>query len=309
MRRIGILVLVVLGIAAGASAQEFVPLYPAGKLPNSKGTVVKEDIRDERIYAVETPAVRVFLPSDQENKGVGVLICPGGGYARIAYMASGTTLAKWLNTFGVAAFVLDYRLPTSPDLKDPSIGPLQDAQRAMRVIRANAAKWKLDPAKIGVMGTSAGGHLAATLATFTDDFAKVGDDPDALPFGPNFLILVSPVITMGEYAHAGSKANLLGENPSQESINRFSAEKRVTSKTPPTFIVHAADDTAVNVRNSLMFHAALVEAKIPASIHVFPFGGHAIAVRNNPGSTSKWTELCEMWMSEMGILPDKPLRK
>ncbi len=296
-------------LVAGAAAQEIVPIYPAGKMPNSKGTVVKEDIRDERIYTVETPAIRVFLPSDQENKGVGVLICPGGGYARIAYMASGTTLAKWFNTFGVAAFVLDYRLPTSPDLKDPSIGPLQDAQRAMRVIRANAAKWKLDPARIGVMGSSAGGHLAATLGTFTDDFAKVGDDPDALPFGPNFMILVSPVITMGEYTHSGSKTNLLGENPSQELIDRFSVEKQVTEKNPPTFIVHAANDSGVNVRNSLMFHAALIEKKVSASIHVFPFGGHAIAVRNNPGSTSNWTELCEMWMSEIGILPEKPIRK
>lgn len=308
MRHLTKILIVLAILVGGAAAQEIVPIYPAGKMPNSKGTVVKEDIRDERIYTVETPAVRVFLPSDQENKGVGVLICPGGGYVRLAYMSSGTTIAKWFNTFGVAAFVLDYRLPTSPDLKEPSIAPLGDAQRAMRLIRANAAKWKLDPAKIGVMGMSAGGHLAASLGSFTDDYAKIGDDLDALPFAPNFMILVSPVITMGEYAHAGSRKSLLGENPTAEMIEKFSVEKHVTEKNPPAFIVHAANDTGVNVRNSLMFHAALVEKKVPASLHVFPFGGHAIAVRNNPGSTSKWTELCEMWLSEMGIMPDKPIR-
>ncbi len=309
MRYLATFALLLFCFAGDAASQDIVPLYPAGKMPNSKGVEVKEDIRDERIFTVGTPAIRVFLPSVEENKGVGVLICPGGGYARLAYMASGTTLAKWYNSFGVAAFVLDYRLPTSPDLKEPSIAPLQDAQRAMRLIRDNAGAWRINPDKIGVMGSSAGGHLAATLGTFTEDYAKIGDELDAQAFAPNFMVLVSPVITMGEYAHTGSRKNLLGENPSAELVLKFSAEKRVTAQTPPAFIVHAANDTSVNVRNSLMFHAALVEAKVPASIHIFPFGGHMIAVRNNPGSTSKWTELCEMWLTEMGILPDKPIRK
>ncbi len=141
----------------------------------------------------------------QENKGAAVVICPGSGYAHLAYVISGTQLAKWFNSMGVSAFVLKYRLPNSPDLKERQIAPLQDAQRAMRIIRAGAEKWQIKPDKIGVLGTSAGGHLAANLGTATEDFAKINDELDKFPFTPDFMILVSPVITMGEYAHPGSK--------------------------------------------------------------------------------------------------------
>ncbi|MFN2453338.1 MAG: alpha/beta hydrolase [Pyrinomonadaceae bacterium] len=295
-------ILLLFGLPPAASAQEFIPLWEKGKMPDSKGMELKDDIRNERIYQVGSPGFYAFFPSRQENKGAAILICPGGGYSHLAYVISGTQLAKWFNTLGISAFVLNYRLPNSPDVKQREIAPLADAERAMRIIRANAEKWQIEPDKIGVMGTSAGGHLAATLGTATEDFAKINDELDKFPFAPNFMILVSPVITMGEHAHAGSRKNLLGENPSQRLIEKYSLEKQVTPQTPPAFIVHAADDKTVDPRNSLMFYEALLDKKVSASLHIFPNGGHAIALRNNPGSTQAWTTLCEMWLVEMGFI-------
>ncbi|MDQ3748739.1 MAG: alpha/beta hydrolase [Acidobacteriota bacterium] len=288
---------------SAAFAQEFIPLWEKGKMPNSKEIELKDEIRNERIYQVGTPGFYAFFPSQQENKGAAVLICPGGGYERLAYQISGTQLAKWFNAIGISAFVLNYRLPNSLDLKQRETAPLQDAQRAVKIIRANAEKWQIKTEKIGVLGTSAGGHLAANLGTATEDSAKTSDDFDKLSFAPNFMILISPVITMGEYAHAGSKKNLLGENPSKQLIEKYSLEKQVTATTPPAFIVHATDDKAVNPRNSLMFYNSLLDKNISASLHIFPNGGHAIALRNNPGSTETWTNLCEMWLTEMGFIP------
>ena len=284
------------------SAQEFIPLWDKNKMPNSKGTKLEDKIENERVLQVGTPGMYAFFPSLQENKGAAVIICPGGGYERLAYIISGTQLAKWFNSMGVSAFVLKYRLPNSPDLKERQIAPLQDAQRALRIVRSNAEKWSIKPEKIGVIGTSAGGHLAATLGTSTEDVSAIGDALDKIAFDPNFIILVSPVISMGIYAHAGSRKNLLGENPSKDSIEKYSAELQVKSTTPPTFIVHAFDDKAVSVRNSLMFYEALLDKTVSASIHIFPQGGHAIALRNNPGSTDRWTNLCEMWLVEMGFI-------
>ena len=203
--------------------------------------------------------------------------------------------------------MLNYRLPNSPDLKQREIGPLQDAQRAMRLIRANAEKWQIKADKIGVLGTSAGGHLSAMLGTSFEDLAQIGDDFDKYAFEPNFMILISPVITMGDLTHAGSRKNLLGESPSRGLVEKYSLEKQVTTKTPPAFLVHAFDDKAVSVRNSLMFYQGLLEKNISASLHIFPQGGHAIALRNNPGSTETWTNLCEMWLVEMGFIP--PVKK
>jgi len=283
-------------------AQEFIPLWDKDQIPNSRGIELEDKIENERIHQVGTPGMYAFFPSWQQNKGAAVVICPGGGYAHLAYVIGGTQLAKWFNSMGVSAFVLKYRLPDSPDIKERQIAPLQDAQRAVRIIRSNAKKWRIKPDKIGVLGTSAGAHLAADLGTSTEDAAKINDELDKFSFAPNFMILVSPVITMGSHAHAGSKRNLLGANPSKQLIEKYSLERQVTPATPPAFVVHAFDDKAVNVRNSLMFYEALLDRKISASLHIFPNGGHAIALRNNPGSTETWTKLCEMWLVEMGLV-------
>jgi acetyl esterase/lipase len=300
--RINIILLVLLITAPIISAEESITLWPDGKMPNSKGLKLEEIVANQRITQVDTPVMYAFFPSKDENKGSAVLICPSGGYNHLTYVMHGFQMAKWFNTMGVTAFVLKYRLPTSPDLIEPDKAPLQDAQRAIKIIRANAAKWDIKPDKIGVMGTSAGGHLASTLATHTENVSAVGDIMDKTSFRPDFLILISPVITMGQYAHTGSINNLLGDNPSKELIEKYSNQLQVTSQTPPAFIVHAVDDKTVNVRNSIMFFQALIDNNISASLHIFPQGQHEISLRNNPGSTALWTQLCEMWLKEMGLI-------
>lgn len=303
-KSISVLLLLLLFAVLPIKAQDFIPLWSKGKMPNSKGLALKDSISNERLMQVGNPGIHVFLTSKQENKGAAVLIIPGGGYHHLAYEVSGNTLAKWFNTMGINAFVLDHRLPISPDLKQREIAPLQDAERAMRIIRANAVKWGIDTNKIGAMGSSAGGHLAASLGTIKDDYASVNDANDGYSYRPNFLILVSPVIDMGAYAHKGSRENLLGTNPSKELIEKFSLQNQVSSYTPPTFIADAFNDRSVSPKNSLMFFNALLENHIQSSLHVFPQGGHAIAVRNNPGSTALWVSLCEAWLIETGIIKE-----
>ena len=303
MMRIKVTLMIALCCALQAKAQEFIPLWPIGKMPNSKGMTLKDSISNERIFQVGTPGMYAFFPSKTENKGAAVVICPGGGYERLAYVISGTQLAKWFNTIGVSAFVLNYRLPNSPDLVERGKGPLQDAQRAIKIIRTNSSKWGINPDKIGIQGSSAGGHLAALASVVENDLAAIGDSLDKTATHPNFSILVSPVIDLGTYAHVGSRKNLLGESPSNELIKKYSPYLNVTATAAPAFIVHAFNDKSVNVRNSLLFFQALVDKNIQSSLHVFPQGGHAIALRNNPGSTEMWTSLCESWMIEMGFIP------
>jgi acetyl esterase/lipase len=172
----------------------------------------------------------------------------------------------------------------------------------MRFIRANSVKWNIDLKKIGVMGASSGGHLASTLGTHTEDVSAIKDSLDQYLFLPQFMILISPVISMGKYTHQGSLNNLLGENPSPELINRYSNELQVNENTCPAFIVHAANDKAVNPMNSILFYQSLSKYNIPASLHIFPQGGHGIGVVGNPGSTDLWMELCRQWLLEIGIV-------
>ncbi|TDO19057.1 alpha/beta hydrolase [Pedobacter duraquae] len=286
-----------------ANAQEFIPIWPAGKMPNTKGMKLPDSIANERVFRVGTPGMYAFFPSVTENKGAAVIICPGGGYERLAYIISGTQLAKWFNTMGVTAFVLNYRLPNDKDLVTRQDGPLQDAQRAIKYVRSNAAKWGIKPDQIGIQGSSAGGHLATLTGTVLTDLAKIGDELNEVSPKPNFMILVSPVIDMGKYANKGSLNNLLGEKPTEAQIKQFSTQLQVTDKTPPTFIADAFNDKSVDPHNSLMFFEALLSHKVPSTLHVFPQGAHAIALRNNPGSADMWTQLCERWMIEMNIIP------
>lgn len=283
-------------------AQEFIPLWPKGKMPNSKGLVITDSIANERVYRVGAPGMYAFFPSLQENKAAAVLICPGGGYERLAYVISGIQLAKWFNTMGIAAFVLNYRLPNSPDLIQRETGPLMDAQRAVKLIRANAVNWKINPQKIGIQGSSAGGHLAAMTLNATTDIAAIQDSLDQIPFKPDFGILVSPVIDMGPFVHKGSKKNLLGENPSAAMVEQYSMQLQVTGQHAPCFIVGAFNDNAVSPMNGLLYYKALLEKNVPTSFHVFPQGAHSIALRNNPGSTAYWTSLCEAWLTEIKVL-------
>jgi len=308
--RSAITLLLLCAVASASRAQDFIELWPQNHIPNSKHLKLQDSIARERVFRVMVPGMYAFFPGTQENKGAAVVICPGGGYERLAYIISGTQLAKWFNTIGITAFVLNYRLPNCPDLIHREIGPLMDAQRAIRYIRANATKWGINPDKIGIMGSSSGGHVASTTSTITDDVSAVKDSLDKFSFKPNFTILVSPVIDLsGPYAHAGSVKNLLGPNPSDDLKKHFSAQLQVTASTPPAFIADAINDKTVNPMNSLMYYQALLQNQVPVSFHAFPQGAHSIALRNNPGSTDLWPRLCEEWLIEMNIIPQKLVSK
>lgn len=285
-------------------AQDFIPLW-SDTMPNSKGIEVKDSIARERIIQVGTPGVYAFLPSRQENTKTAVLIIPGGGYVRLAHEISGFSLAKWFNSIGVAAFVLQHRFPTSPDVEISWKAPLQDAQRAIRLIRNNAAKWDIDTTAIGVMGSSAGAHLSASLSTILEDWSQVGDGLDRLNYRPNFAILVSPVISMADsIVHKGSRSALLGDLKDDPNARiRFSMDHQVTSSNPPTLLIHASDDKSVSPLNSVAFFQALLNAGVTkSSLHIFPFGRHAISLRRQPGSTACWPMIVEKWMQEVGVL-------
>lgn len=298
----GLIIIFFVFVFSYSNAQEFIPLWPKNKMPNSKGLNVKDSIFNERVYSVATPGLFAFFPSKDDRNGAAVIIFPGGGYDYVTINLSGFQLAKWFNSMGVSAFVASYRLPTSQDLLQKEIGSLQDAQRAVRIIRANADKWGIEKDKIGIQGTSSGGHLATLLGTHTEDISDIKDSLGKISFHPDFMILISPVIDMGKYAHKGSRRRLLGNNPSQEMIDKYSTQNNVTINTPPCFIAHAFNDKAVLPQNSLLFYQALLDKNISTSFHVFPQGGHAIGVNNNPGSAELWKHLCEVWLKEMGFI-------
>ena len=297
-----------LAFFAGLKAQDFTPLWPAGKKPNDNGKKITDTLYNERIWRVATPGIYSFPVPKSENTGTSVIICPGGGYERLSHIYNGFQFAKYFNSIGINVFVLIYRLPNQADLITRELAPLQDAQRAVRLVRANAAKWNLKPDKIGVMGVSAGGHVAAMLGTNEEDVSAVKDSLDAISFHPDFMLLLSPVISMGKYAHPGSKLRLLGADTSAAMINKYSNEMQVTPATPPAFIVHALNDSTVNVHNSLLFYNALLDKKVNASLHIFPQGGHGIRITENPGSTNLWLELMRLWMKETGFLTPVPFK-
>lgn len=288
---------------ASAMAQEFTPLWPEGGMPNSKGMKLEHIEKSQRITQVAEPGFYSFLPAPEDNREAAVLILPSGGYQHLTYNWGGFQVAKWFNSLGVSAFVVIYRLPTSPDLKIKHEGPIQDAQRAMKIIRSKAEKFKIDPEKIGVFATSAGGHLATTLATHSEDFSVIkGDTLNDFSFKPDFLVLVSPVISFGEYAHAGSRENFLGLSPSEEMINKYSNELQVNENTPPSFLVHAQNDKSVSPMNSIIFFESMLEHNVKGSLHIFPSGSHGIGITNDSDLTDYWMELCEKWLEETGII-------
>ena len=251
-------------------AQEFIPLWPKDHKINFNGKPVTDTIYNERMYRVGTPGIFTFKVDKEINKRAAVLICPGGGYERINYLYNGFNLARWYNTLGIQAFVLIYRLPHQADLVQRELAPLQDAQRAMQIIRSSSTEWGIEKNKIGVMGTSAGGHIASSLGICNENVSSIGDFLDSVSFHPDFMVLLSPVITMGKYAHTGSKRNLLGPDPTKEKIEKYSEELHVTASTPSTFIVHALNDSSVNVQNSIQLYTALLDNKVNASLHIFP---------------------------------------
>lgn len=252
----------------------------------------------------DIPVLIPYLPTSEKATETAVVICPGGGYGRLAMDHEGRQIGQWLKSIGVAAFVLRYRLPSKGY---PHPIPLLDAQRAIRTVRFNANKWNIKPDKIGILGFSAGGHLASSAGTHFDDPVMSdgyqGDEIDASSCRPDFMVLVYPVISMQqEITHKGSRNNLLGENPSSESVDLMSNEKQVARQTPPAFIVHASDDTSVLPENSIRFYQALLKAGVPAEMHLYPKGGHGFGMRESAGRVSEWPMLCEGWMRQMKFM-------
>lgn len=288
--------------AAGTPAP-VLPLY-SGAIPDSKPSQVRETSVTEaagvRIASVVQPTLTVFMPDRAKATGTSVIICPGGGYSFLAMTHEGYDVAKRLNELGVAAFVLKYRLPDDRSQPDKTIAPLLDAQQALRLVRQLAPKYNLNPERIGMMGFSAGGHLAATAGTH---FARpVGDNPGPASVRPAFLVLLYPVISFSDsIMHKGSRDNLLGPSPGAEQIRQYSNELQVSAQTPPTFLMQAEDDKTVPVQNSLVFYQALHRHHVPAEMHIYPKGGHGFGM-NNATTKDQWMDRLQNWLDANGWL-------
>ena len=270
------LIIFVLILLAGfsAKAQEIIPIYD-GAIPHSKVAPAdyKESFGGGMFRNVTSPTLEIYLPEKGKETGDAVVICPGGGYSVVVYQGEGVSNAKELAKNGISAFVLKYRLPVDAIMTDKSTGPLQDAQQAIKLVRENAVKWNIDPAKIGIMGFSAGGHLASSAATHFEK--ALIDNPKGTSLRPDFQVVVYPVITMQQaLTHRDSRKQLLGEQPSQQLVDLFSNELQVKENTPPAYITHAADDNLVDVDNSINYFEALRRHKVPVETHIYPKGGH-----------------------------------
>ena len=287
-------------LAQSAHSQEVINLWPANAIPNAiAGVQVTEKSETGsgilRISNVSVPTITAYLPPASQSSGAAVLICPGGGYSILASGHEGEEVARWFNGMGVAAFVLKYRLPDERIMTNQHEVPLMDAMQGMKLIRQNATRYGIDPKKVGIMGFSAGGHLASTMAT------HVGQETQARP---DFAILLYPVVTFGDRAHTGSRDKLLGAlKTSPELIARYSNELRVTSQTPPSFLVHSEDDKAVPVENSVNYYLACVKNSVPAEMHLYPTGGHGYGLRTAKfGSLNTWPESCKAWLKGLGAV-------
>jgi acetyl esterase/lipase len=286
--------------------QTVIPLYD-GKIPNARPYKNLEKFEYQAgiliIHRVSVPTLTILLPPKKKSTGAAVIICPGGSYAILAASHEGTDVARRFTESGIAAFVLKYRMPDDSTMINKETGPLQDAQRAILVVRSRAAEWGIDPNRIGIMGFSAGGHLASTAGThFNKDYIP---NPDHISLRPDFLILVYPVISFDpRIAHMGSVHNLLGLQPAAEKLEEYSNEKQVTDQTPPAFLVHAKDDDAVPYANSVVFADSLKKHNIQAQVFLYDRGGHGFGMHNQT-SSQRWMDSCIEWMGSMHFLTPK----
>jgi len=280
-------------LAFGARAQtEVVPLWPEG-VPNARANPGPDRLDGERISNVSQPTLTVYPAAYDRSARTAVIICPGGGYEILSFTHEGRQYAQWLSTLGVTAFVLKYRLS---DYGHPA--PLQDVLRAIRTVRAHAAQYGVDPDRIGIMGSSAGGHLAASAATLYDHAAgRTGAAIDAVSARPDFAMLIYPVITMTQPStHQGSRHALLGDAPSPALAQLLSPEQQVNAHTPPTLLVHSQDDPVVPVENSILFFQALTRAHVPAEMYLFEHGSHGMGMSLGMGTVSDWPRRAEEWL-------------
>ena len=284
-------------------SQTVIPLYK-DSIPNSKPAKDKEKVEHRDgitiISKISRPTLTVFLPPKEKANGTAVVICPGGGYWVNASVHEGSDVAKVFAAMGVAAFVLKYRIPDEATMVNREIGPLQDAQQALKTVRDRAKEWNVNPGRVGIMGFSAGGHLASTAGTHFNTPVIANKENTSLR--PNFMMLIYPVISLNaSISHKGSGEQLLGKTPSTEKINEYSNELQVTNETPPTFLVHASDDDGVNPENSIVFYQALVKHKVPAELHIYQSGGHGFGMKLK-NTNEQWMQRCSHWMQLNGWL-------
>jgi acetyl esterase/lipase len=282
----------------GYSQGETIYLYPNG-VPGSKGIQIQEEsITTDgitRVKDITNPVLYMYQPKNKTSDAA-VIICPGGGYSILAIDHEGYEIAEWFNARGITAFVLKYRLPQTNLFENAELRPLQDAQQAIRIVRKNAAIYRISPDKIGLMGFSAGGHLASTAAThFDTQFGEIIDS--GISVRPDFSILIYPVITFDEsVTHSGSRRNLLGETPSSEKIGYYSNNLHVTNATPPTFLISTTDD-GVSPENSILYYQACQKNKVPVEMHIYEKGGHGYALKKKGlGPVETWPDRLEDWM-------------
>jgi acetyl esterase/lipase len=275
-----------------------IPLWPEG-VPDAKPGLGAEHVDDGRVSNVSEPTLTVYGPAVDRPNGTAVIICPGGGYVRLSTAREGEQYAAWLGTLGITSFVLKYRMQ---EFGHPA--PLRDVLRAVRLVRSQAARYHIRPDRIGVMGSSAGGHLAASAGTLYDHpLGRTGADLDKVSARPDFLVLMYPVITMtGPAAHAGSRQALLGANPTAADVRLMSVEQQVTAATPPTLLIHTQEDQTVPVENSILFYQALTRAKVPAEMYLFEHGSHGMGMRAGLGTASDWPKRAEEWLKARGLL-------
>lgn len=299
---------ILLSMSGAAQALPEFSVWPQGEAPGAKNSQVKQETVDRRkdgeladraVTGIRTPTITAYLP--KQPNGVALLVTPGGSYQRVVLDKEGSDLAPIFNAHGYTLFVMTYRMPADGHTEG-SDSPLVDAQRAIRTLRADAEKWKIDPHRIGVLGFSAGGHVAASLGTrYNESVYPVTDETDKLSARPDFMALMYPVITMQKsIAHPGSRKALIGEKPTPEQIKKYSPEQNVTAQTPPTFIVHAVDDPSVPVDNSLVMFSALRAQHVPVEMHLFQEGKHGFGIRGAVGlPAASWPELLMNWIKAL----------
>ncbi|WP_411273197.1 alpha/beta hydrolase [Daejeonella sp.] len=281
--KVALVVILSLSCFLKGYAQKVIPLYSDGLIPNSIPYNMKEITLNRNgkfagYKSISKPTLEMYLPAKANSKSAAVIICPGGGYGMESYELEGRNIAKTFIKQGVVALILKYRLPSDSIMKDKSIGPLQDAQQAIKLVRLQAAEWNIDINKIGIMGFSAGGHLASSAGVHFD--TSFIPNKENISLRPDFSILVYPVISMADkLAHLGSRTNLLGPDPTPEKIKFFSNDLHITEKTPPTWITHAGDDKVVDVDNSIAFYEALRHSNVPVEMHLYPKGDHGFVLK------------------------------
>ncbi|MEI7347711.1 pectin acetylesterase PaeX [Dickeya chrysanthemi] len=300
----------IMSVSGFSLAETTFPIWPQGEAPGAITSSVQQQVverskdpawPDRAVTGIRSPEITVYVP-DNPN-GTALLITPGGSYQRVVLDKEGSDLAPYFTQQGYTLFVMTYRMPADGH-QEGADAPLADAQRAIRTLRSHAAQWHINPQRIGIMGFSAGGHVAASLGTrFAQTVYPAQDEIDNVSARPDFMVLMYPVISMQEnIAHAGSRKALIGSHPSEAQIERYSAEKQVSAQTPPTFLVHAIDDPSVSVDNSLVMLSALRENKIPTEIHLFEQGKHGFGIRGTVGlPAAAWPQLLNNWIKSLQL--------